>query len=202
VIARPEQAIQKTIMQDHVPWRLARDVFITHIPLGGKRSKTEAAIMKGLGVQAGVPDLLAIKSGQIFFLELKAPKGRLSKEQEETQDRLRKAGAIVGTATGLDEALIWLEDHGILRGTTVQRKLNASSAVAFSAPRPPAPGGMPHGAPASPGAGSTDAGPARARRLMPAMPAAGRNTQARGSGRGSPCPCQYRYTSARPNCAA
>lgn len=117
---RREQAIQKTVME-HVERRLVRDVFVTHIPLGGKRNPIEAAIMKGLGTVPGVPDLMAIKAGQSYFLELKSEDGKLTTVQAECQERLRQAGAVVGTVWGLDEALAWLEKHGILRGTASLR---------------------------------------------------------------------------------
>ena len=47
-------------------------VFAFHCPNGGKRSKIEASIFKGLGVKAGIPDVLIFYRAQIFGLELKA----------------------------------------------------------------------------------------------------------------------------------
>ena len=41
----------------------------------------EAAIFKGLGVVAGLPDIIAIKGGQTYGLELKAPKGAALRNQ-------------------------------------------------------------------------------------------------------------------------
>jgi hypothetical protein len=41
-----------------------------NVPNGGWRSPIEAAILKGLGVQPGVPDLILVRDGRPFALEL------------------------------------------------------------------------------------------------------------------------------------
>lgn len=56
-----------------------------HIPNGGHRSITTAARMKAEGVLAGVPDLhLPVSRGgyHSLYIEMKAPKGRLSENQK------------------------------------------------------------------------------------------------------------------------
>jgi hypothetical protein len=87
-----------------------------HVPNGGYRGAIEAAIFKSLGVIAGVPDLLLIFKGKTYGLELKATKsGRLSPAQIRTHELMREAGAIVTTATGIDDALQQLELWGLIR---------------------------------------------------------------------------------------
>lgn len=39
-------------------------------------------ILQGLGAYKGIPDLEAIKGGIVLFIEVKAPKGKLSESQE------------------------------------------------------------------------------------------------------------------------
>ena len=112
---QPESALQRQVPA-HVDARSARNTFVFAVPNGGLRSKIEAAILKGLGVRAGVPDLIAIKAGRVCALELKSPRGRLSKAQKETITQLQGAGAIVAVADRLDAALDKLELWGILRG--------------------------------------------------------------------------------------
>jgi hypothetical protein len=104
----PEAALQRQVMA-HVDSRSARGTFVFHVGNGGKRPRIEAAILKGLGVRAGVPDLICIRAGQVCALELKAPKGKLSRDQYETIAALRAAGARVEVANTLDDA------PGILR---------------------------------------------------------------------------------------
>jgi hypothetical protein len=76
---RFEQEIQRAAFQQ--PVRGAPRTFAFHPANGGWRSRVEAAIMKGFGVKAGVPDIIAIRDGRAFALELKAPGGRLTPAQ-------------------------------------------------------------------------------------------------------------------------
>ncbi len=92
---------------------LPQDAFVFAIPNGGWRSPVEAAILKGGGVIPGIPDLAVIHAGRIYFLELKAPKGRLSANQRDTCNLLKIAGAHVAVVRTLDEALDALHRFGI-----------------------------------------------------------------------------------------
>jgi hypothetical protein len=74
---RPEQAVEAAVFE-HLRLRAMPGVFAFHCPNGGARSPIEAKILKAQGVTAGVSDVIAIKGGQVFGLELKAPGGRLS----------------------------------------------------------------------------------------------------------------------------
>jgi hypothetical protein len=113
--ARPEDEIQRTVFA-HFAVRRAPGVFAFHVPNGGWRSPIEAAILKGLGVHSGVPDIIVIKGGHTFALELKSPGGRLTAAQSIAHAALRAAGAAVVTTYGLDDALAQLERWGLLRG--------------------------------------------------------------------------------------
>jgi hypothetical protein len=112
---RPEQAIQRAVFE-HIAIRGARDCFAFHVPNGGWRSPVEAAIMRGLGVRAGIPDIIAIRAGCAYALELKPPGGRLSPARRDVHAALSAAGATVAVACGLDAALSQLEAWQVLRG--------------------------------------------------------------------------------------
>jgi hypothetical protein len=71
VARRPEDCVQRTVCQ-HLRIRGARGLLWWHTPNGGKRRPIEAAIMKSLGVRAGVADLILVHAGRMFALELKA----------------------------------------------------------------------------------------------------------------------------------
>jgi hypothetical protein len=71
---------------------------------------------EGQGLRPGVPDLIVIKDGFPFALELEAEGRRLSPAQAEAIEAMKAAGADVGIAHGLDAALRWLTERGILKG--------------------------------------------------------------------------------------
>jgi hypothetical protein len=116
--ARPEQVIQRAVFE-HLRARAAPGVFAFHPPNGGYRKPIEAKIMKGLGVKAGVPDVIAVYQGRVYGLELKAEGGIATRKQRETIAAMEAAGASCCIAEGLDRALAWLETWGLLRGRTV-----------------------------------------------------------------------------------
>ena len=127
---RPEQQIQHAVFE-HLALRGASTVFAFHPANGGWRSPVEAAILKGMGVRAGVPDIIAIKGGPDIFiihggrcyaLELKASDGRLTPVQRDAHAALVAAGATVAVAYGLDDALARLEAWGLVRGSCQGRR--------------------------------------------------------------------------------
>jgi len=111
---RGEDQIQRAILE-HLALRAIRDAFWFHVPNGGWRSPIEASVFKGIGVKAGVPDLILIAGGKCHGLELKTEQGRLTPTQRTTQALLAAAGAEVATAHGLDQALEQLNRWGLLR---------------------------------------------------------------------------------------
>jgi hypothetical protein len=122
-VDRPEQEIQKAVVA-HLRQRGAPGIVFWHTPngayLGGKRNRKGVAIrggiMKGLGVRAGVSDIIAVHRSKIFALELKAPDGRPTESQLEFIADMERAGAFTCVAEGLDRALAVLESWGLLRG--------------------------------------------------------------------------------------
>ena len=112
---RPEDMIQRALFE-HLRVRSAPGTFAFHPANGGARSPIEGAILKGLGVRAGVPDLIAVRDGRTYALEIKRPGGRLTAAQDAAHAALRAAGATVVTSYGLDDALAQLERWGLLRG--------------------------------------------------------------------------------------
>jgi hypothetical protein len=86
---------------------------VFHPPNGGSRHPIEAARMKGMGVTAGIPDLVILGNrphpeGGVepltYFLEVKSAKGRPSLPQLDMHDRLLDLGFAVGIARSIDDA--------------------------------------------------------------------------------------------------
>lgn len=109
---RPEQEMQKACAsylygrQDY-----KRDLVFCHVPNGMRTSKTQAGIFKGLGMQAGAPDLIVWLKGKTLQIELKAKGGSLSTAQKAFGERLTALGHSyhVITATDPNDAVTQLE---------------------------------------------------------------------------------------------
>jgi hypothetical protein len=112
---RLEDQLQRAVCQ-HLQQRGARYMVWFAVPNGGKRLPVEAAIIKGLGVRAGVSDLIFIHCGRPFALELKADNGKPRAAQIAFAEDFTKAGGTAAIAYGLDQALRTLEAWGLLRG--------------------------------------------------------------------------------------
>jgi hypothetical protein len=110
-----EQQIQKTIFV-HLKSRGAPGVFAWHPFSGGYRRPREAAIYKGLGARAGLPDVMVLHNGKLFCLELKKEGGRATPKQLEAIAAMEAAGAYCCVAVGLDRALAVLEGWQLLKG--------------------------------------------------------------------------------------
>ena len=83
-------------------------------PNGGKRSRIEAAIMKGEGVTAGVPDLeLNVPSCSFpgLFIEMKSEKGTLSESQRNVIIELENQGYKVAVCRTFDEFKQTIESY-------------------------------------------------------------------------------------------
>jgi len=113
-LKRPEQQIHKAVVS-HLNARSEPRVFFWHTPNEGKRGFVNAAALKAMGMTAGIPDLLILKSGQLHALELKAPGGCLTDAQRLVLAHLENCGAQTAVAHSLDEALVTLEFWGILK---------------------------------------------------------------------------------------
>lgn len=110
--ARPEQDFQRELVRAF-GYLLTPATFWFAVPNGGWRSSVEAAIFKGQGVKAGVPDIILIHAGRALGLELKSQIGRLSPEQRDVHDQMRGAGSRVEIARNISQALDHLRSFGI-----------------------------------------------------------------------------------------
>jgi hypothetical protein len=112
---QPEALIQRAVIE-HLRLRGVPGSFAFHPANGGRRTAIEGAILKGMGVVPGVPDVIIINDGKVFGLELKSDAGRLTDVQRDTIEAMQRAGAIVAVAHGVDQAIAQLEQWRLLRG--------------------------------------------------------------------------------------
>lgn len=119
-----EFRLQAALIQ-HLRLRCLPGTYYCAIPNGEYRSKRTAGRLKAAGVRAGSPDLLIIRDGHAYGLELKAlrigAKGKplAGAGQSEAQILAQKdweaAGGDYAVATGIAEALAKLEEWKIIR---------------------------------------------------------------------------------------
>ena len=77
-------------------------LWFTHIGHGGG-GRQRGAILKGLGLKPGVADLMILMpGGRVGFLELKAPKGRVSESQETFRLAVDEFGGYYAIANSLE----------------------------------------------------------------------------------------------------
>jgi hypothetical protein len=115
---RAEQQIQRAVFQ-HIRARGVPGLFAFHPPNGGYRTRLEGAVLKGMGVVAGVPDIILIDRAKVYGLELKVDGNKPTPAQTETMAAMERAGATVAHAQGVDAALRQLENWKLLRGRAV-----------------------------------------------------------------------------------
>lgn len=85
-----------------------------HCPNGGKRGKVEACIMKGMGVRAGVPDLLAIVARNGYHglaIELKSCNGTISPNQTAMLALFEAQGWKTAICFSFDEAIKAIDSY-------------------------------------------------------------------------------------------
>ena len=134
----PRRNQPESIMQQQVAQVLdAAGCLWCHVPNGGKRSPIEAAIMKGMGVKPGVPDILIFDAPPVQNLaratrgaaiELKAPGGSLTENQRQWLESLYIRDWLTAACYSTDEALHKLEEWGYinLRGRAIDRVAKTS----------------------------------------------------------------------------
>ena len=71
---------------------LPKDAVFWHTPNGGSRHMHEAVKLKSMGVKPGIPDIFIYWKTQLYAIELKAAKGRVSPEQTDMLDKLWSQG--------------------------------------------------------------------------------------------------------------
>ncbi len=112
-----EAALQRQIV-GFLGWALKSPAWYTTIGHGGG-GQMRGMILKGMGLKAGVPDLIIVHDGRAFWLELKAGTS-LSAVQREIHASLDAAGSKVATCRSLDDVIAALTSWGIpLRTETV-----------------------------------------------------------------------------------
>lgn len=102
--AQPEAAIQRAICR-HLELRSVGGLVWFAVPNQGARNPRSAAILKGLGVKAGVSDLILLHAGTAYALELKVGKNKQTDSQKAFADAFVRAGGKSACVWNIDDAL-------------------------------------------------------------------------------------------------
>lgn len=97
---RPEQSLHKSVCE-HLKLVLPKSVFWTSLDHAGG-GPVVGRFRKIRGVKKGLPDIMLINDGHVYFIELKSETGRLTPEQRDCHFALAEAGAGVATCRTID----------------------------------------------------------------------------------------------------
>lgn len=113
-----ENAIQRSVF-DHIRTRGVAGLVAFHPKNGGIHQRgRRAGINTGLGVLAGVSDVILLHTSRFYALELKVDGKEPTDNQSEFLRAVEAAGGVGAWAAGLDSALRQLETWGLLKGKT------------------------------------------------------------------------------------
>jgi hypothetical protein len=113
---RVEQDMQRAVVS-HLRVRGVPGLLAWHTPQGAHySSRVQGAIMQGLGVMAGVSDLLLMYSGRMYALELKAPGEKPTTAQKAFLKAFWQNGGYAEYCDSLDGAIAQLEEWNLLKG--------------------------------------------------------------------------------------
>lgn len=107
----PEEDLQR-VTKEWVDLHVARYpalVWMMHCPSGGKRPKGEAGKLKAMGAKRGVSDWICPFPSQAaagLAIELKAPKGKTTPEQEAFLSHAAQHGWVCAVCYSLDEFIV------------------------------------------------------------------------------------------------
>ncbi len=111
-----EERLQNAVVQ-YFAVALPGDVLFWHTPNGGRRSPSEGARFKRMGVKAGIPDLFLLHCGKLCAIELKTKGGRVEKAQKAMHARLAELGCPVAVCRSIEDVEAFLAPLMPLKGS-------------------------------------------------------------------------------------
>lgn len=107
-----EANLQRSIVQ-YARWALPTTALMFHVPNGEKRSKKTGGILAGLGVRAGIPDLILFHDSQALCIEVKVKNTYPSMVQKQMHLKLLRCGIDTAVVRSLDEFIDAVEQFGV-----------------------------------------------------------------------------------------
>jgi hypothetical protein len=101
------------VVADHLALAIPKRIPWSHFPAGENRSAITGARLKRMGTQKGWEDYLILADGTPVAIELKAPKGRTSPEQNDFADAWTANGGTYVVCRSLLEVEAALDRAGV-----------------------------------------------------------------------------------------
>ena len=114
---RDEELLQNAVVQ-YFAIALPDDVIFWHTPNGGRRSPSEGARFKRMGVKPGIPDLFLLHCGNLCAIELKTKNGRTEVAQKDMHALLKGQGCPVATCRSIEDVEAFLAPRMTLKAST------------------------------------------------------------------------------------
>lgn len=112
---REEDAIHLAVVR-YLDLTLPKDALFWHTPNTFPTAKIQYHVkLKAMGRKAGIPDLLVLHGSALIGLEVKAPKGRQSKDQKVIQEQFETAGGHYHLVRSIDDVRAVLASHDVIR---------------------------------------------------------------------------------------
>jgi hypothetical protein len=116
-----EDDLQRTIVT-FGRYGLPDDAMLWHPPNGGQRHSRAAARLVGLGVVAGIPDLILWHRGRTLGIEVKLPGAYPSAVQKQMHAKMERCEIPTVVVRSLDEFIDAVAEFGVrLTATTASR---------------------------------------------------------------------------------
>ena len=116
---RDEERLQNAVVQ-YFAIALPENCEFWHTPNGGKRSPSEGARFKRMGVKAGIPDMFLLHDGQLCAIEIKTKGGRVEASQKAMHIRLEELGCSVAVCRSIEDVEAFLAPRMPLKAVTVR----------------------------------------------------------------------------------
>jgi hypothetical protein len=110
--AYPESELHKTVAK-YLDLILYPSTWWTSIGHGNRGKPVRGALWKAQGAKKGVPDILIVYNGWVYFIELKSESGKLSPEQVKCHETITAAHGRVAVCRSIDDVAESLAEWGI-----------------------------------------------------------------------------------------
>ena len=116
----PEDDLHIAVAQE-ARLHLRHGVFWFHVPNQRKAAVQYHVKLKQMGVKAGTPDLVFVFGGKSYFIELKAPKGgKTSDDQRDRHSEITRAGSPVAICKSVPEVLACWRKWGLTNTSSAE----------------------------------------------------------------------------------